>query len=199
MSADAMATAPMSGSPVRFDVEYQEKHSRLLIFFRWILAIPHLLILYALGAVASVCVFIAFFTILFTKGYPKGLFDFVVNTLRWSSNVSAYILMLRDEYPPFSFDAGQYPVTLEIDYPAEFSRFAPLYKWLIIIPNLIALVLVAIVAYVLIIVAWFAILFTGSMPRGIHDFITGMMRWSTRVNAYAGYLLRDEYPPFSTK
>lgn len=198
MSADPMA-ALSSGYPVRFDVEYQEKHSRLLIFVRWILAIPHLLILYALGAVAGVCVFIAIFAILFTKKYPKGLFDFVVNITRWSANVTAYIVMLRDEYPPFSFDAGKYPVTLEVDYPPELGRFAPLYKWLLVIPNIIVLLFVAIVAYLLIIVAWFAILFTGSLPRGIHDFLVGMLRWSTRANAYASYLQTDVYPPFSMK
>ena len=198
MSADATA-APSSGYPLRFDVEYQEKHSRLLIFFRWLLAIPHLLILYALGAVASICVFIAFFAILFTKKYPKGLFDFVVNISRWSANVTAYLCLLRDDYPPFSFDAGKYPVTFEVDYPNELGRFAPLYKWLFVIPSLIGLLFVAIVGYLLIIVAWFAILFTGSLPRGIHDFIVGMLRWSSRVNAYAGYLFTDAYPPFSTK
>ena len=198
MSAESMA-APSSGYPVRFDVEYQEAHSRLLIFVRWILAIPHLLILYALGAAAGICAFIAIFTILFTAKYPKGLFDFVVNVQRWSANVSAYLLMLRDEYPPFSFDAGQYPVTLEVDYPPEFGRFAPLYKWLLVIPNMIALLFVAIIGYLLIIVAWFAILFTGSMPRGLHDFIVGMLRWSTRANAYASYLQTDDYPPFSMK
>jgi hypothetical protein len=192
-----MAAAP-SGYPLRFDIEYQEKHSRLLLFFRVLLAIPHLLILYALSAVASICVFIAFFAILFTKKYPKGLFDFVVNIMRWSANVTAYVFLLRDDYPPFSFEAGKYPVTLEVDYPQQLGRFAPLYKWLLVIPNLIVLYLVAIVALLLGTVAWFAILFTGKMPHGIHNFMTGAGRWSHRINAYSTYLLTDKYPPFST-
>jgi len=201
MSADAMAAPaqPPSGYPVRFDVEYEEKHSRLLLFFRWILAIPHLLILYALSAVASICIFISFFAILFTKKYPRGLFDFVVNIYRWQANVFSYLFLLRDDYPPFTWDTGKYPLTWEVDYPAELGRFAPLYKWLLVIPNLIVLYLLVIVALLLYIVAWFAILFTGKMPHGIHDFLVGVGRWSHRVNAYATYLLTDKYPPFSTK
>lgn len=197
MSAEPMTAAP-SGYPLRFDVQYQEKHSRLLIFFRWLLAIPHLLILYALSAVASICILVAFFAILFTRKYPKGLFDFVVNITRWNANVIAYVFMLRDEYPPFSFDAGKYPVTFEVDYAAEMQRFAPLYKWLLAIPNLIVLYVVFIVAFILDLVAWFAILFTGKMPEGIHKFVTGAVRWALRQNAYASYLLTDKYPPFST-
>lgn len=198
MSTDTMA-APDSGYPIRFDVEYQENHSRLLIFVRWILAIPHLLLLYVLGAVANICVLIAIFAILFTKKYPKGLFDFVVNIQRWQSNAGSYLFMLRDEYPPFSWDAGQYPLTYEVDYPGEFKRFAPLYKWILAIPNVIVLYLVFIVAILLTVVAWFAILFTGKLPRGIHDFLVGTGRWSHRVQGYYALLLTDVYPPFSTK
>lgn len=200
MSSDAMAATPPPALsyPVRYDVQYQEKHSRLLLFFRWLLAIPHFLILYALGVVANVITLIAFFSILFTKKYPRGLFDLVVNVHRWQANVGAYIVMFRDEYPPFSWDAGKYPVTYEADYPDEMARFAPLYKWLLVIPNLIVLLLVSIVAIVLWVVAWFSILFTGTFPRGMFDFIVGAHRWSLRVNAYV-YLLTDKYPPYSGK
>jgi hypothetical protein len=196
MAAPAM---PPSGYPVRYDVEYQESHSRLLIFVKWLLAIPHLLILYALGAVASICILIAFFAILFTKKYPKGLFDFVVNIYRWTNNVYAYIFLLRDEYPPFTWEPGKYPVTFEVDYPESLGRFAPLYKWLLAIPNLIVLYLVVIVAFFLGFIGWFAILFTGKLPRGIHDFLVGTGRWSNRLSAYYAYLFTDQYPPFSMK
>jgi hypothetical protein len=201
MSADAMAAPamPPSGYPVRFDVAYPDKLSRLLIFVKWLLAIPHLLILYALGAVAGICIFIAFFAILFTKKYPKGLFDFVVNIYRWQNNVSAYVLLLRDEYPPFTWEPGQYPVTFEVDYPDSLGRFAPLYKWLLAIPNLFVLYIVLIVAYFLVFIGWFAILFTGKLPRGIHDFVVGALRWNNRLNAYGFALLTDQYPPFSMK
>jgi hypothetical protein len=199
MSSDAMAApAPTPAYPLRFDVEYQENHSRLLLFFRWLLAIPHFIIIYLLILVLEVVTFIAFLSILFTKKYPKGLFDFAVNVLRWNANVGAYLGMLRDDYPPFSMEAGKYPVTFEVDYQAEMSRWAPLYKWLIIIPNLIALLFVYIVMEIIWIVAWFVILFTGKFPKGMYDFIVGGTRWGYRVNAYL-FLLTDKYPPFSMK
>jgi hypothetical protein len=195
--ATEVASAPLD-YPVRFDVQYPEQLSRWLIFVKWILAIPHFLILYALNAVAGICVLIGFFAILFTRQFPRGLWDFVVNTRRWNENNSAYIALMRDEYPPFSWEPGVYPVTLEVDYPEEMNRWLPLVKWLLAIPHLIVLSVLYIAAIVVIIIAWFAILFTGQFPRGMFDFVVGVMRWNNRVYAYF-YLLRDEYPPFSLK
>ena len=103
MSAE-VAAAGASGYPLRYDVEYPENLSRWLIFVKWLLAIPHFLILYALMGVAYVILFIAFFAILFTRRYPRGLFDFVVNVNRWNANVGAYVGLLRDDYPPFSLE-----------------------------------------------------------------------------------------------
>lgn len=199
MTTEPMTVPPTPSHPVRFDVEYPEKLSRLLIFVKWLLAIPHFLILYALTLVMYVIIFIAFFSILFTKKFPRGLFDFAVNILRWQANVYTYLLLLRDEYPPFSWEPGQYPVTLEVDYPDQLSRFGPWYKWLLVIPNIIALYFVLLVAYLLIFVAWFAILFTGRFPEGMFNFVVGALRWSFRSTAYAFYLLTDKYPPFSMK
>ena len=117
--------------PVRFDVEYPERLSRWMIFVKWLLAIPHLIILYLLQIVIGVLVFIAFFAILFTKKWPRGMFDFAVQVQRWGLNVASYgFLFLRDEYPPFSGDSGQYPVTLEIDYDDNLSRWQIFLKWL---------------------------------------------------------------------
>jgi hypothetical protein len=198
MSAEAtVAAAP--GYPVRYDVEYPEELSRWLIFVKLLLAIPHFIILWALGIAAGVMGFIAFFAILFTKRYPRGLFDFVVNVNRWSANVDAYTGLLRDEYPPFSWEPGQYAVTYEVDYPEKLNRWLPLVKWwLLAIPHYIVLFALGIAALVVYIIAWFAILFTKRFPRGLFDFIVGYRRWEYRVNAYTG-LLRDEYPPFSLK
>ena len=187
-----------AGYPVRFDVEYPEQLSRWLIFVKWLLAFPHFLILYALGTVAGIAVLIAFFAILFTRRFPRGLFDFVVNTRRWNENMTAYIGLLRDEYPPFSWEPGVYPVTYEVDYPQELNRWLPLIKWLLIIPHLIVVSVLYVVSFVVVVIAWFAILFTGRFPRGMFDFNVGVMRWWNRVYAYM-YLLRDEYPPFSLK
>lgn len=198
MAMETATADPAADYPLRFDVEYPENLSRLLIFVKWLLAIPHFLIVYVLGAIAYICTFIAFFTILFTEKYPRGLFDFVVNTQRWNANVGAYYGLLRDEYPPFSWDPGQYPVTYEVDYPERLNRFLPFIKWLLAIPHFIALIVLWVIATVIYIIAFFAILFTGSFPRGMFDFIVGMTRWSYRVNAYL-YLLTDAYPPFSMK
>ena len=183
--------------PLRFDVEYPEKLSRWLIFVKWLLAIPHFLILYALSAVAGIITFIAFFAILFTKRYPRGLFDFVVNIYRWNANVLAYYGLFRDEYPPFSWEPGKYPVTYEVDYPESLSRWLIFVKWLLVIPNLIVLLLLYTVAYVLWIIAWFAILFTGRYSRSMFDLVVGVFRWGLRVLAYALLLTTDRYPPFS--
>ncbi len=195
MSAEAtVAGAP--GYPLRYDVEYPEKLSRWLIFVKWLLAIPHFIILWALIYAAEVVTFIAFFAILFTRRYPRGLFDFVVNVNRWSANVLAYTGLFRDEYPPFSWEPGQYAVTYEVDYPDELNRWLPLIKWLLAIPHFIVLLFLFIAASVAWVIAWFAILFTKRFPRGLFNFIVGVVRWQYRVNAYA-YLMRDEYPPFS--
>ena len=184
--------------PVRFDVEYPEKLSRLLIFVKWLLAIPHLLVLIALGFAVYFVNFVAFFAILFTKKYPDGLFRFVVGVNRWSYNVSAYAGLLRDEYPPFSMDAGLYPLGYDVAYPEEMSRWLIFIKWLLIIPNAIALLFVMLAAYFTSFIAWWVILFTGRYPRGLFDFYVGMLRWGARSNAYTGFLT-DQYPPFSLK
>jgi hypothetical protein len=189
---------PAAGYPVRFTVEYPEGLSRWKIFVKWILAIPHFIIVYLLQAVNSILVFIAFFAILFTKKWPRGLFDFSVQIQRWTMNVYAYaLLLLRDEYPPFTGEAGQYPLTLEVDYDDNLSRWQIFLKWLFALPHLIILVFLALAAWVVVTIAFFAILFTGKYPRGMFDFVVGTIRWYTRVNAYAFWLMTDRYPPFS--
>ncbi len=179
-------------------MEYPEELSRWLIFVKWLLAFPHFIILYLLGIASSVVGFIAFFAILFTKRYPQGLFDFVVNVNRWGANVGAYSGLFRDEYPPFSWEPGQYAVTYEVDYPQELNRWLPLIKWLLAIPHYIVLLFLFIAVYFVYIIAFFAILFTKRFPRGLFDFIVGVNRWNYRVGAYTA-LLRDEYPPFSLR
>jgi hypothetical protein len=186
--------------PVRYDVEYPERLSRWKIFVKWLFAIPHLIILSLLGIVLSVMTFIAFFAILFTKKWPRGMFDFAVQIQRWIANVVSYVFLERDEYPPFSGDAGEYPVTYEADYDEDLSRWLIFVKgWLLAIPHYIVLFFLGIAAYVVVIIAFFAILFTGRYPRGLFDFNVGVFRWYQRVNAYAYLLFTDRYPPFSLK
>jgi hypothetical protein len=198
------ATLPVATAapdyPVRFDVEYPERLSRWKIFVKWILAIPHFIIVYLLQIVAGLMIFVAFFSILFTKKWPRGMFDFMIQIERWTFNTVVYALTLqRDEYPPFSGDAGEYPVRLEVDYDENLSRWLIFVKWLLILPHLIVLTFLAIAAYVVVFIAFFAILFTGQYPRGMFDFVTGVLRWSIRVNAYGHWLMTDRYPPFSLR
>jgi uncharacterized protein DUF4389 len=189
-----------SDYPVAFDVEYPEGLSRWKIFVKWILAIPHFIIVYLLLAVAGVLEFIAFFAVLFTKRWPRGLFDFTVQIYRWTANVYAYALTLqRDEYPPFSGDAGQYPLTLEVEYREDLSRWMIFVKWILAIPHYIVLAFLGLAASVVVLIAFFAILFTGRYPRGLFDFVVGVARWWFRVQAYAFWFMTDRYPPFSLK
>ncbi len=200
MEAASPPIVTAAGYPVRFEVEYPESLSRWKIFVKWLLAIPHFIIVYLLQIVGGVMVLIAFFAILFTKKWPRGMFDFMVQIQRWTVNTVVYALTLqRDEYPPFSGEAGEYPVQLEIDYDENLSRLLIFVKWLLVIPHLIVLTFLMIAAYVVIAIAFFAILFTGSHPRGMFDFVTGVLRWTLRVNAYGQWLMTDKYPPFSLK
>jgi hypothetical protein len=189
-----------SDYPVRVDVQYPERLSRWMIFVKWLLAIPHFIIIYLLQIVNSVMIFIGFFAVLFTKKWPRGMFDFSVQIHRWTANVLVYSLaLLRDEYPPFSGDSGQYPVTFEIEYDDNLSRWMIFVKWLLAIPHLIILTFLLIAAYFAVGIAFFAILFTGRYPRGLFDFVVGTYRWLTRVSAYATWFMTDRYPPFSLK
>ncbi len=182
--------------PLRFVVQYPDKLSRGLIFVKWLLAVPHYLIVNTFGNLQFACSAIAFFWILVTERYPRGLFDLWVNTARWGAQLGAYAGLMRDEYPPFGWERGAYPITYEVDYPERLSRWLIFVKWLLLVPHYVILVFLWIAAVVVWIVAWFAILFTEQFPRGMFDFLVGVVRWSYRVFAYFS-LLRDEYPPFS--
>jgi hypothetical protein len=171
-------------------------------FIRYILLIPHLVVLYFLGLAALVVGFIADFAILFTGNYPRGMFNFVLGVQRWGMNVGVYVSSLRDEYPPFSTDDGKYPVTYDVAYPDKLSRilnfpiFGIYIKLLLAIPHYICLFFLGLVAYLIMFIASFAILFTGSYPDGMHKFMVGVMRWNQRVAVYAASM-SDRYPPFS--
>lgn len=198
MAMDAGIARDGSEFPLRFDVEYPETLNRWLIFVKWLLAIPHLIVITLLGIAFSVTTLIALFAILFTKKYPAGLFKFGVGVQRWTENVTAYVFLLRDEYPPFSLDLGTYPVRFDVDDPGELNRWLPLIKWLLVLPVGIVGVILLYAAYLTTIIAWFAILFTAKYPRSLFDFAVGALRWNARTNAYAN-LWTDQYPPFSLK
>ncbi len=188
-------TVPTSEPILQFDVEYPDHLSRLLIFFKsWLLVIPHQIIVSLLGYAVVVTSVLAWFAILFTGRYPRGLFNFAMLYMRWNARVFAYQLLLRDEYPPFG--EGSYPVVFELDYPERLSRWKIFFKGIFVIPHIIVLSLLGIAAYIITIVAWFAILFTGRYPQGMFTFMVGVLRWGHRVGVYV-FLLTDAYPPFT--
>ena len=133
--------------------------------------------------------------LVFRQKYPRWWFDWNLNLLRFSNRVTAYLALLDDRYP--STDEEQ-NVHLDFAYPEarQMNRWLPLVKWLLAIPHYVVLFFLGIAALLSIIVAWFAILFTGRYPRSLFEFVVGVMRWSNRVNAYAFTLVTDQYPPF---
>src|SRR5206468_6421282 len=135
--------------------------------------------------------------IVFRVRYPRWWFDFARELTRFGARVGAYFALLTDRYPS---TVEEQTVHLEIDYPdveRDLSRWLPLIKWLMAIPHLIVLIFLALAAFVLVVVAWFAILITRRYPHWIFDFVVGVGRWGLRVNAYAFLLVTDRYPPFS--
>jgi hypothetical protein len=181
--------------PVTFDVEYPERLSRWKIFLKWLLAFPHFVIVYIISG-ATYIPAAAFFTILFRKKYPRWWFDFLVNFLRYQYRISAYLLLLRDDYPALDEEQA---VHLDVECPADLNRWLPLVKWLLALPHYIVLMLLGIVYFIVLIIAWFAILITARYPRPLFAFSVAVIRWSLRVSAYAFYLFTDRYPPFSFK
>ncbi|MGW4718116.1 DUF4389 domain-containing protein [Nocardia sp. NPDC004260] len=205
-------------SPIRVRGDLDPALSRWLWLVKWLLAIPHYVVLFFLHIAYAVLTVVAFFAILITGKYPRGLFDFNVGVMRWGWRVTFYALSVlgTDKYPPFSLQPNaDYPADLEIDYPETLHRGLALVKWwLLAIPHylIIGAVLSGGIAIagsdgddwgggsisllsLLLIVALIGLLFTARYPQGIYDFVMGVNRWIIRVQAYAG-LMRDEYPPF---
>ncbi len=182
--------------PVQLSVDYPDGGlNRLSTFFRFLMVIP-IIIVQAFLATLS---FPASLMIMFRRKYPRWWFDYSLELARFTTRISAYLYLLRDEYP--STDEEQ-AVHVEIAYPdveRDLNRWLPLIKWLLALPHYIVLWLLSIVQMVVVIIAWFAILFTGRYPRGMFDLVVGVMQWSLRVQAYAFLLTTDRYPPFSLR
>jgi hypothetical protein len=210
-------SSPDQSYPLTYSVDYPDRElNRLSTFFRIFTFIP---IAIVLGAVAggsydfpaggandaTVTVFASggflFFApllmILFRKKYPRWWFDWNRELVRFANRVYTYLALMNDQYP--STDDQQW-VRLEIEYPnaeTDLARGMPLVKWLLAIPHYIVLFFLYIAAFVCVVIAWFAILFTGRYPRSLFDFIQGVVRWHLRVTAYMFLLVTDKYPPFS--
>ena len=212
-----MQTAPVNPSsyPATFEVDYPDRNlNRLTSFFRIFTAIPILIISGLLvgsifgsserndqmirPAVAAGLIFLPLvLMILFRQKYPKWWFDWNLNFSRFSYRVAAYLLLLRDEYPSTDEEQAVHLDMIYPDVPRELSRGMPLIKWFLAIPHWIILFFLVIAEIVVLIMAWFAILFTGRYPQSFFDFTVGVMRWGFRVQAYAIVLVTDQYPPFS--
>jgi hypothetical protein len=185
---------------LRLDAPLEVANWRPLV--HWLLAIPHLLIAGVLGQVAGVVAFVAWFIIVFTGKLPKGLADFQVLVIRYSARAYSYAAFLREKYPEFEFemtqeDPGTDPLRVDVTAQLENrNRLTVALRVIWMIPIAIFLWAVGIVASLAMIVAFFAVLFTGRWPEGLRTFVLNVGRLSIRVNAY-GYLLVDDYPPFS--
>lgn len=213
---------PSQSYPARLSIDYPEKLDRVSTFFRIIFAIPILVILSLLTATASDTatvitdsgevvskvtttglgigggLFVAtMLMIVFRQRYPRWWFDFALALNRFSTRVGAYMGLLTDRYPSTEDEQS---VHLELDYPnveQDLNRWMPLVKWLLAIPHFIVLAVLVAGAIFAILIAWFAILFTGRYPRALFDYVVGVGRWALRVQAYATLLITDRYPPFS--
>ena len=192
--------------PFSFKGELMEPLSRWLWLVKWLLIIPHLIVLAFLWVAFAVVWVIALFAILFTGRYPRGLFEFNVGVLRWTWRVGfySYLALGTDKYPPFTLQAGGYPADLEVPYPENLSRGLVLIKWwLLAIPHYL---IVGVfqgglgprsggLISLLVLVAAVILLFTGKYHKDVFNLVMGMNRWSYRVTAYAS-LMADRYPPF---
>jgi hypothetical protein len=204
----------MNGYPLVFSVEYPDRDlNRATSAFRLFTVIPILIVLCSIagytgqygadGKSATVVIggtgllFLPpLLMIVFRQKYPRWWFDWNLELLRFTNRVGAYFALMSDRYP--STDEPQY-LDLQMEYPDArlgLNRWLPLVKWLLAIPHYIVLAFLYLGVVFVVIAAWFAILFTGRYPRGLFDFVEGVLRWHNRVIAYALVLVTDEYPPF---
>ncbi len=201
--------------PVQYSVDYPEgPRNRLTALVRIILAIPIIIIIALISggiaqaadrgeiedlspiAAGGILWVATILMILFRHKYPRWWFDWNLELQKFAARVSAYVLLLRDEYP--STDEEQ-AVHLEIAYPdveGQLNRFMPIVKWILAIPHYIVLYVLWIIVLILTIIAWFAILIVGRYPKGIFNFVVGVERWFFRTISYAFLLTTDRYPPF---
>lgn len=203
--------------PARLEVDYTAEHDRVRTAFRLILVIPIAIVYGVLTAGASSTatsstgetvtttsggIVAGLFTatllmLLFRQRYPRWWFEFARELTRFGTRIGAYVALLTDDYPSTEDEQRVY---LELDYPDaehDLNRWLPLVKWFLAIPHYVVLFFLGIGAVGAVVIAWFAILFTGRYPRGLFDYVVGVARWALRVNAYAVLLLTDRYPPFS--
>ena len=178
--------------PARLDIEYPQSLSRISTLLRPILAIPIMILVSFMSPAISLPVALM---LVVRRKYPRWWFDFNLELVRFMSRVNAYLNLMTDQYP--STDEEQ-NVTLDLDYPdaEQLNRWLPLVKWLLALPHLIVLWVLGLFLGLAVLIAWFAILFSGQYPRPLFTFVLNAERWTLRVQAYAFLLITDRYPPF---
>jgi hypothetical protein len=201
-------TAIAPSYPVDLMVEYPDRDlNRLTTAFRIFTVIPIAIILSLLttgiestsGVIVTASSYVALPTLLmllFRQKYPRWWFDWNLGLAGFSYRVGAYLALLRDEYPATDDDQAVHVTMVYPDARTQLNRWLPLVKWLLAIPHYVVLFFLGIALFVCVIIAWFAILFTGRYPRSLFNFVLGVERWSLRVVAYAILLVTDDYPPF---
>jgi hypothetical protein len=189
--------------PASFTFDPPEQVANWRPLVHWLLAVPHLIVLYVFNLVSEAVGFASWLIILFTGKLPDGLANLQVLYLRYQIRTYTYICFMREEYPPFSFDSsatdpGDDP-RVRVDVVPQLenrNRLTAFFRIILVIPQFIVLALLSIGGAVALFIAFFSVLFTGKWPTGLRDFVLGVMRWSLRVNAYF-LLLTDQYPPFA--
>jgi hypothetical protein len=189
------ASGQSASHPVKYEVAYQEQRNRLTTFFRFILVIPHVILLALWGIAVYVTTILAWFAILVTGRFPAGLWSFAHRYLVYSARVNGYSGLLSDVYPPFGSD-GDYPVRVTVEAPDRHSRLTTFFRSVLVIPALLGLYLLGIAQNVVTLLAWIVIVFTGRMPLALQNFIVFVHRFSIRTTAYI-LLLVDAYPSFA--
>jgi hypothetical protein len=182
--------------PVTFESDFAERRSRLTTFFRLILVIPLAIVLYFYAILALVVIVIAWFAIVFTARYPRGLYDFVAGYTRFSTRVLAYGALLCDPYPPFSGrDDAAYPVRMEFSELERYSRLKTFFRPILAIPIALLRYVMTLLLEITSIFAWFIIVIIGSLPSGLYEIMVLANSYIARSDAYL-YLLTETYPPF---
>jgi Domain of unknown function (DUF4389) len=190
------AGPPSPAYPVHFEISYPEELNRWLPMVKWLLALPHFFVLFFVGLGAFFVAIWAFFAVLFTGRWPRSAFEYLVGTFRWGSRVIVYTHLMVDEYPPFSMDDDEtYPLRVLVEYPEHVANWRPLVQWLLAWPYLIVASVLYWLTAVLTFIAFFTVLFTKRIPRGLFELMVPGLRWNLRGSAYA-YFLTDRYPPW---
>jgi len=188
--------------PAQLEIDTSDKIANWRPLVQWLMAIPHMIIAYVLAIVAEVVSVIAWFAILFTGKMPEGLANMICLCLRYQTRTYVFAAFLHESYPPFEFSStpgepGGTPVAVNFTPSLEGrNRLTVGLRFLWIIPAAIVTLIIGVIGAVCLVIAFFAVLFTGRWPAGLRDWVLKAMRASLRLNAYA-YLLTDEYPPLN--